>query len=97
MLLAGIFCREMSVTKFTLEGNALQVVKNLKKPKSDWSQGGLLIEDARHVLNSLADWNVLNTKREVNMAAHKLAKDALNLTEDLYLEEIHSYSFNCTR
>lgn len=86
---AVIFCQDMGVKEFILEGDALQVVTNFSKDKKNWSQGGPLINDAKHLLNSFARWSINHRKRDANKAAHVVAQDALKLQEDLYdLEDI---------
>lgn len=67
-----------------LEGDALQVVMGLWQSKEDWSQGGCLIQDARTIMNTFDVWSINRVCREANTAAHKLAKDALNLVENVY-------------
>lgn len=90
LLAAAIFCKELNLTNIILEGDALQVVNMVNNAVTNWSLGGLLIEDARKVLNSFTTWLVIHTSRGTNMAAHFLAKDALNLNEDMYiLEDFH--------
>lgn len=82
----------MGIQKLIMEGDALQVVNNLSKNKTNWSQGGLLIEDAKILLNSFVSWPAHHTKREANKKAHNLDRDALKLHEDLYdMEEVPSY------
>ncbi|XP_041025266.1 uncharacterized protein LOC121265642 [Juglans microcarpa x Juglans regia] len=94
MMLGVLFCKEIGVTMFALEGDALSVVNIWKEPKSYWSYEGLLIKDARQVLDSFAVWTVNHTKREANKATRIVAKNALHLAEDLYdLEDIP----NCIR
>lgn len=54
---------------------------------ANWSLGGILIQDARSVLNSFATWLASHVKREANQMAHLLAKDVLKLEFDMYTLE----------
>lgn len=45
-MLAATVCQNMGITAMVMEGDALQVINNLSKTTTDWSEGGLLIEDA---------------------------------------------------
>lgn len=73
----------MGLTNIILEGDALQVVNMMNNATIDWSLRGLLIEDARNVLSSFATWSIFHISRGADMAAHCLAKAALNLDEDI--------------
>lgn len=43
-----------------------------------------MIENARQILNSCSQWTGSHACREANMAAHYVAKSALNFSVDLY-------------
>ncbi|XP_042952135.1 uncharacterized protein LOC122289224 [Carya illinoinensis] len=89
MMVCVNFCREMEVNRFILEGDALRVVKLLSGAQEDWSYGGLIIKEAKMLLNRFTEWHAVHTKREGNKAAHVLAKGALSLNEDVYdFEEV---------
>ncbi|XP_042970991.1 uncharacterized protein LOC122303306 [Carya illinoinensis] len=89
MMMSVFFCKEISVFTFILEGDAMQVVNLLNGKQLDSSYGGLIVEDAKGVLNQFTKWYTAHVKREGNRAAHHLAQNALNLCEDLFkLEEI---------
>ncbi|XP_042974783.1 uncharacterized protein LOC122306422 [Carya illinoinensis] len=89
LMVAMLFSNEAGILKLMLKGDSLQVVQKLQKLVEDWSIGGLIVEDTRKVLKSFISWSVCHTKRDANMIAHKLAKDALLSDYDLYdLEEI---------
>ncbi|KAF5465302.1 hypothetical protein F2P56_015322 [Juglans regia] len=92
MLMAIIFCKDTGFTNIVLEGDSLQVVKQMQKPVKDWSQGGLIIEDAKAILKSLPGWSIGHIRREANMAAHVLAKDALNSVEDLVHKKLKHFT-----
>lgn len=77
------FCKDFGMTKFILKCDTLQVVNNLAKKETDWSQGGLLIQDARNILNSFADWFMKHVNKKANHVGHTLAKDATSI-DSLY-------------
>lgn len=88
-MLAAIFCQNMGIKEVVMGGDTLQMVNNLSKTTNDWSQGGLMIEDAKNILNCFASWFANHIKRYANKVAHCLARNALKLHENLYdLEEI---------
>lgn len=81
--------RDIGLHSIQLEGDALQVVRLLKHNLSDWSESGLLIQDAYQLLNSFAHWSVHHVNWDYSFAAHCLAKDALRCIADVIeLEEI---------
>lgn len=82
-LKAVTFCRERGLSKVVLEGDALQVVTALNSSTGNWSSYGHLIEEARSQLNDLHTWRVRHVRRHLNGAAHRLAKEALTLSEEL--------------
>ncbi|XP_040987669.1 uncharacterized protein LOC121235387 [Juglans microcarpa x Juglans regia] len=84
LLLAALFCKEMGLMQVILKGDLKQVVDLLQKQVSNWSMGGLLIEDAQNLMNSCSQWSATHTYREANKVVHYLAKFALNLPEDVY-------------
>ncbi|XP_042958120.1 uncharacterized protein LOC122293670 [Carya illinoinensis] len=89
LMLAVLFSKEAGFLDLMLEADSLHVVEKLEKPVEDWSIGGLIVKDTRNVLKSFVSWSVCHTKRDANMVAHKLAKDALLSDYDQYdLEEI---------
>lgn len=91
---ATLFYKEIGITRVIIEGDALQVINQLKVDKMDWSQCGALAEDVRKVLNSYATWLASHDKRAANQMAHLLAKDALELELDMY--DLESIS-NCIK
>ncbi|XP_042974832.1 uncharacterized protein LOC122306468 [Carya illinoinensis] len=89
LMMAVIFCKEAGFRSIIFEGDSLKVVEGMQKKAKDWSQGGLIIEDTKLLLQDLVRWKFCHTKRDSNMAAHLLAKNALLNDCDLYeLEEI---------
>ncbi|XP_042951237.1 uncharacterized protein LOC122284558 [Carya illinoinensis] len=91
MMMAILFCKDVGFQTIIFEGDSLQVVERMHKSKEDWSHGSLIIEDTKRILEDFVSWKFSHTKRDSNMAAHDLAKNALLSDQDLYmLEEIPS-------
>ncbi|XP_042944551.1 uncharacterized protein LOC122278428 [Carya illinoinensis] len=88
MMMAVIFCKEASFHSVLFEGDSLKVVERMQKTVKDWSQGGLIIEDTKLVLQDFVNWKFCHTKRDSNMATHLLAKNALLTDCDLYELEV---------
>jgi hypothetical protein len=86
-LRAAIFARELGYQQVELEGDTIQIVQTLKDEGKNWCRYGLLIENARFMLNSLHLWSVNHVKREENVLAHRQAKEALSLmNEQVHME-----------
>ncbi|XP_042956310.1 uncharacterized protein LOC122292152 [Carya illinoinensis] len=83
LMVAIQFCKDHGFTNIICEGDSLQVVRKMKSFEEDWSQEGLIIEDAKTLLKSFSYWDIIHTKRDSNMAADLLAKDALNNVIDV--------------
>lgn len=49
----------------------------------DWSEGGLLVQDAITIIYSFANWSVHHIKRCCNAHAHALAKYAILCEKDV--------------
>jgi ribonuclease HI len=82
------FGRDLGLPKVILEGDALVIVQALQKEDPSWHKYGSLIETSRSLLRSFQSWSVRHTKREANMAAHLLAKEALRTPpETVWMEE----------
>jgi hypothetical protein len=75
-------CLSLGFAKVVLEGDSLEVVKALQMEGPCWSRFGLMINDAKILLNSLQEWRVYHVKRMGNKAAHILAKHGLTVDED---------------
>ncbi|XP_042983177.1 uncharacterized protein LOC122312594 [Carya illinoinensis] len=91
LLIASTFCKENGISAVIMEGETQKVINILRNEVTDWSQGRLLIEEAKSILNSCPTWSANHVKKEANKAACTLARNALLLYEDLYeLEEIPS-------
>ena len=75
-------CLSLGYAKVVLEGNSLEVVKALQTEGPCWSRFGLMIKDAKILLNSLQEWRVSHVKQMRKKAAHILAKHGLTVDED---------------
>ncbi|XP_042939576.1 uncharacterized protein LOC122274618 [Carya illinoinensis] len=92
MMITTLFCKKVGFHSIMFKGDSLQVVERMQKSVTNWSQGGLIIEDTKHLLQEFVAWSFRH--RDSNMAAHMLGKNALLNECDLYyLEEIP----NCIR
>lgn len=56
-LIAVHFCKEAGLTNIVVEGDAPCVVNLLRKEEEDWSQGGVLVVEAKSFLNSFVYWS----------------------------------------
>jgi hypothetical protein len=65
-----------------LEGDSLEVVKALQTEGPCWSRFGLIINDAKILLNSPKEWCVSHVKRMGDKVVHMLAKHGLIIDED---------------
>ena len=65
-----------------LEDNALQVVCALQMEGRNWSCYGYIIEELETcwVLFGLQSWKINHVKRQLNIAVHCVAKEALSLS-----------------
>jgi hypothetical protein len=72
----------MGATNTLLEGDALTAVKELTSMDWNGSRHGHIVEDTRGLLQFFHEWRVNHVKREGNMAAHGLVREALLLIID---------------
>lgn len=54
----------------------------------EWTEGGLIIKDARILLNSFAKWSIQHIKRKCNEVAQILAEKALKFNVDILELEV---------
>jgi hypothetical protein len=65
-----------------------RLYRPLNKEGKNWYSYGLLIEDARVMLNSSQLWSVNHLRREANEVAHRLVNETLSLMdEQVHMEE----------
>ncbi|XP_059446658.1 uncharacterized protein LOC132178227 [Corylus avellana] len=73
---AAQFCKEMDVSNVLIEGDAQKIIQALQNGDQNGSRYGQLVEDAKLILTSLMNWKPNYVRRNVNGAAHILAKMA---------------------
>ncbi|XP_042939466.1 uncharacterized protein LOC122274496 [Carya illinoinensis] len=62
VMMAVIFCKEAGFQSVLFEGDSLKVVEGMQKTAKDWSQGGLIIEDTKQMLQDFVSWKFCHTK-----------------------------------
>jgi ribonuclease HI len=70
VLLAIQLCREMGIQKIHFEGDAKSVVDAVNDVGADMSSLGLVIEDIRRELNSLAMWKMTKNVNVINLMVY---------------------------
>ena len=75
-LVAVDLCRDMGVFDVILEGDSLEVVNSINEDLNSRRRYGHLLDDMKMVLSSFRSWEVMHVKRDANMAAHRLTKEA---------------------
>ncbi|KAF5458623.1 hypothetical protein F2P56_022640 [Juglans regia] len=81
-LRAILLCKQIGISRVMLEGDALNVVKDINSEAKDWSSVGLIIQDIKAELQNLEYGSVDYISRNSNCMAHCLAKDALKLSQE---------------
>jgi hypothetical protein len=79
---AARICKELSIPKGWLEGDAKIIVDALNSDERILSRYGHLVEDTRSILQSFPSWKCDFVHREANEAAHRLAKAATTYISD---------------
>lgn len=80
---------DMGLRKIILEGDALNVVKEINGDKEHWGRVGMIVTDVQKSLQRFESWKVVHTSRSTNQVAHCLVKNALNIEGELVeLEEV---------
>lgn len=82
---AILFCKNAGFSNLLLEGDTLQVVKLMQMNSEDWSEGGCLIKDSKHLLQSFTLGSIQHTPRNNNIVANSLAQLALTIFSYVYL------------
>jgi hypothetical protein len=65
-----------------LEGDSLELVKAMQTEGPCWSRFGLMINDAKILLNNLQEWRVCHVQWMGNKAVHILTKHRLTVDEN---------------
>lgn len=91
---ACLFCKEVGFFDIILEGDALQIVLEIKLINSGLpflSRFGHFIDSINRELSSFRSTKFVHVPRELNSAAHVLAKEAsLHCLDHVWLEETPS-------
>jgi ribonuclease HI len=82
-------CWDMGVFDVILEGDSLEVVNAIKEDQNSRRRYGHILDDIKIVLSSLRSWEVMHVKRDANMAAHRLTKEASKTHLDLRLPSLY--------
>lgn len=86
---AVMFCKEIDLFDIVLEGDALQVVKEINSDNPTLSKHGHFIDGIKSELGFLRSYSVIHVRREANYATHTLAKSVVTQVIDVtWLEEI---------
>ncbi|XP_042972836.1 uncharacterized protein LOC122304642 [Carya illinoinensis] len=81
-------CAGLNLTEVVFEGDALNIVKAVNNPETNWEWHGQLVEDVKDILKNRPMWKVIHTYRECNRVAHFLAKFSLTVNgEQIWIEE----------
>jgi hypothetical protein len=75
-LYATNFNMEMGFLDVILEGDALQIVKKINFDAPCFNIFGHFVKDIQSGLGSLRSYSFVHVKREANLAAHGLAREA---------------------
>jgi hypothetical protein len=76
------FCCEQGFQKIILEGDSLNVIKDLQQEEGCWSKYGQIIEDMQVLIRTLQCCKVNHIWREANGVVHRLMRNALLFLED---------------
>ncbi|XP_042986091.1 uncharacterized protein LOC122314582 [Carya illinoinensis] len=74
---------DIGLKQIKLEGDAVNVVNDIKGNKASWKQSSLIISDIKQMLQGFDSFLVDFTPRSCNSLAHYLARDALHITDVL--------------
>lgn len=75
-------CIQLGHDKIILEGDSLEVVQAFRKESHYWGRYEHIVDDAKALLDSSAQWVIQHVRRSANAAAHHLAKYALHVSEE---------------
>jgi ribonuclease HI len=76
------FCMALGLQNIRMEGDAKNVMDALNSKKENWSRMRHLVAGARTLLNGFNNWDINYVRRNVNFAAHHIAKMAVNVGID---------------
>ncbi|KAF5449783.1 hypothetical protein F2P56_030195 [Juglans regia] len=87
-LIAVQFGVELGLSQVIIEGDSLQVINSLKREEEGCNSASMFIEEAKHLLNSFAKWEVSHVRRNGNYIVHLLAKNALSIYDHVVTLEV---------
>lgn len=67
-----IFCQDLGFREIILEGDSLQVIQELSNFEENGTSTGMMLVDARSLLESFDSWTVQHTGRNNNRVAHAI-------------------------
>ncbi|XP_042964623.1 uncharacterized protein LOC122298843 [Carya illinoinensis] len=88
-LIAVNFAWDLGLANIILEGDSLQVVQALKKDQEAWCSSSMFLFKAKLGLSKFARWEVSHVRRDGNIIAHLLAKNALSILD--YITTMEEY------
>ncbi|XP_024177947.1 uncharacterized protein LOC112183863 [Rosa chinensis] len=96
-LLHGLrFALHVGFTRIEVEGDDLSVINALQESSEDYSAEGHLIDEVKFLFQSFTSCSSHFVKREGNKVAHRLAKEALKISQPfLCLESGPSWLHQC--
>ncbi|XP_042939476.1 uncharacterized protein LOC122274506 [Carya illinoinensis] len=80
-LQATTFGLELGLRKIILQGDSLQITQALKKKDANWTSVGMFVSEAKEIRKNFLKRDVLHVRRDGNVIAHVLAKDALVISD----------------
>jgi hypothetical protein len=76
-MFAAILCKDKGVFYIILEGDSQQIVTKIKEGTPNTSRYGHFVEGIKSILQSFRSAMVVHVKRDANLTAHQLVKDAV--------------------
>jgi hypothetical protein len=71
-----------------LKRDALQIIKTIKAERNNWSKFGYMVNGIKEDLRQLKSWSIVHVKRNVNKAAHTIARETvLCVINKVWVEE----------
>jgi ribonuclease HI len=88
-IMAVQLCRDLDLMRVHFEGDAKTVVEAINSTDVDWSSWGHLVADVHMELQELYQWKCTHVRRDGNLAAHTLAKYAIqNAVEKRWCDDL---------
>ena len=75
------FARDLGLSKVVLEGDSLQAIQALQGDQEVWCSASMFLFEAKLGLINFARWEVSHVRRDGNVVAHILAKNALSISD----------------